>query len=118
MSAASFRVAEADVTGRASSDTGWEPTPWHATQRAAWEAMKRPMTESRPEDRSPPKTKRNLRLLGLVFVGLAIWNGVDAMRPLNPLAKHDGIKALLFLVGALFAFWLAARKQRPTSRSR
>jgi len=19
--------------------TGWEPTPWHATQRAAWEAL-------------------------------------------------------------------------------
>ena len=21
--------------------TGWEPTPWHATQRAAWEGLKR-----------------------------------------------------------------------------
>jgi len=21
--------------------TGWEPTPWHATQRAAWEALDR-----------------------------------------------------------------------------
>jgi hypothetical protein len=21
--------------------TGWERTPWHATQRAAWEALKR-----------------------------------------------------------------------------
>jgi hypothetical protein len=20
---------------------GWEPTPWHATQRAAWEALNR-----------------------------------------------------------------------------
>jgi hypothetical protein len=20
---------------------GWEPTPWHATQRAAWEALKK-----------------------------------------------------------------------------
>ena len=75
------------------------------------------MTKSRPEDRRP-KTKRILRLLGVVFVGLAIWNGVDAMRPLNPLAKHDGIKAVLLLVGALFAFWLAARQRGPTSGSR
>ena len=21
--------------------TGWEPTPWHATQRAAWEALRK-----------------------------------------------------------------------------
>jgi len=28
--------ALADATG-----TGWEPTPWHATQRAAWEALKK-----------------------------------------------------------------------------
>ena len=75
------------------------------------------MTESKPEER-PSKTKRILRLLGVVFVGLAIWNGVDAMRPLNPLAKHDGIKAVLLLVAAFFAFWLAARRRSPTSGSR
>jgi len=75
------------------------------------------MTESRPEDR-PPRTKRNLRLLGVAFVGLAIWDVVDAMRPLNPLATHDSIKAVLFLVGALFAFWLAGRQQGPTNGSR
>jgi hypothetical protein len=23
------------------SGTGWERTPWHATQRAAWEALKK-----------------------------------------------------------------------------
>jgi hypothetical protein len=23
------------------TDTGWERTPWHATQRAAWEALKK-----------------------------------------------------------------------------
>jgi hypothetical protein len=22
-------------------DTGWERTPWHATRRAAWEALRR-----------------------------------------------------------------------------
>ena len=22
-------------------DTGWEGTPWHATQRAAWETLKK-----------------------------------------------------------------------------
>ena len=71
------------------------------------------MTESRSPDR-PLKMKRNLRLLGIAFVGLAIWNGIDAMRALNPLAKHDGIKALLLLVGALFVFWLAARQRNPT----
>ena len=26
--------------------TGWEPTPWHATQRAAWGALKKPEGES------------------------------------------------------------------------
>jgi hypothetical protein len=25
--------------------TGWEPTPWHATQRAAWEALDRTSRE-------------------------------------------------------------------------
>ena len=62
--------------------------------------------------------KRSLRLLGVAFFCLAIWNGIDAMRPLNPLAKHDGIKAVLLLVGALFVFWLAARQRNPTSGSR
>jgi hypothetical protein len=23
------------------TDTGWERTPWHATQRAAWEVLKK-----------------------------------------------------------------------------
>src|SRR4030095_16717815 len=27
------------------TDTGWEPTPWHATQRAAWEALRRASEE-------------------------------------------------------------------------
>ena len=75
-----------------------------------------PMTESRPPDRLP-KIKRNLRLLGVAFVGLAIWNGIDAMRPLNALAKHDGIKALLLLVGAVFVFWLGARQRNPRDGS-
>jgi hypothetical protein len=32
------------AAGRATTGatgTGWERTPWHATQRAAWEALKR-----------------------------------------------------------------------------
>ena len=36
----------ADTTGMehaptSATDTGWERTPWHATQRAAWEVLKR-----------------------------------------------------------------------------
>jgi hypothetical protein len=38
------------------------------------------MTESRSPDR-PRSTKHVLHLLGVAFVGLAIWNRVDAMRP-------------------------------------
>jgi len=34
--------------------TGWEPTPWHATQRAALEAM---MRDELPEE-DDPKFKR------------------------------------------------------------
>jgi hypothetical protein len=30
-----FGVRTTSATG-----TGWEPTPWHATQRAAWEALR------------------------------------------------------------------------------
>jgi hypothetical protein len=73
------------------------------------------MTELRPEDR-PPKTKLYLRLLGIVFIGLGIWNAVLAMGPLNPLATHDGIKAVLFLVGALFALWPRSETARSNER--
>lgn len=40
------RAATSYTTGMehspmSATGTGWEPTPWHATQRAAWEALKR-----------------------------------------------------------------------------
>jgi hypothetical protein len=34
--------------------TGWERTPWHATERAAWEAVKRAVVKPRPEKNEPP----------------------------------------------------------------
>jgi hypothetical protein len=43
--------------------TGWERTPWHATQRAAWEALKKagtsgldlgPTRRARQQGRQPP----------------------------------------------------------------
>jgi hypothetical protein len=28
-----------DPTSTSATGTGWEPTPWHATQQAGWEAL-------------------------------------------------------------------------------
>jgi hypothetical protein len=56
-SLALHQPAEATIAGRttfytsgvehsptSATATGWEPMPWHATQWAAWEVLKRPET--------------------------------------------------------------------------
>ena len=38
---ATFYTSEMEHSPTSATGTGWEPTPWHATQRAAWEALKK-----------------------------------------------------------------------------
>ena len=42
---ATFYTTGMEHSPTSATGTGWERTPWHATQRAAWEALKK--TESR-----------------------------------------------------------------------
>jgi len=55
---------------------------------------------------------RYLRILGAVLLGLAVWNGIDVVRPSNPLAVLDGIKAGLCLAAAVVLFWIAAKQRQ------
>src|SRR5262245_12026639 len=36
---ATFYATGMEHSPTSATGTGWEPTPWHATQRAAWEAL-------------------------------------------------------------------------------
>ena len=38
---ATFYTTGMEHSPTSATGTGWERTPWHATQRAAWEALKR-----------------------------------------------------------------------------
>jgi len=38
---ASFYTTGMEHSPTSATGTGWERTPWHATQRATWEALKR-----------------------------------------------------------------------------
>ena len=38
---ATFYTTGMEHSPTSATGTGWEPTPWHATQRAAWEALRR-----------------------------------------------------------------------------
>ena len=38
---ATFYTSGMEHSPTSAMGTGWEPTPWHATQRAAWEALDR-----------------------------------------------------------------------------
>jgi hypothetical protein len=38
---ATFYAAGMEHSPTSATGTGWERTPWHATQRAAWEALRR-----------------------------------------------------------------------------
>ena len=39
---ATFYTTGMEHSPTSATGTAWERTPWHATQRAAWEALKRP----------------------------------------------------------------------------
>jgi hypothetical protein len=39
---ATFYTSGMEHSPTSATGTGWEPTPWHATQRAAWEALTQP----------------------------------------------------------------------------
>jgi hypothetical protein len=41
---ATFYTTGMEHAPTSATGTGWERTPWHATQRAAWEALKRVQT--------------------------------------------------------------------------
>jgi len=38
---ATFYTTGMEHSPTSATGTGWEPTPWHATQRAAWDALDR-----------------------------------------------------------------------------
>ena len=38
---ATFYTSGMEHSPTSATGTGWEPTPWHATQRAAWEALRK-----------------------------------------------------------------------------
>jgi len=38
---ATFYTSGMEHSPTSATGTGWERTPWHATQRAAWEALKK-----------------------------------------------------------------------------
>jgi hypothetical protein len=38
---ATFYTTGMEDSPTSATGTGWERTPWHATQRAAWEALKK-----------------------------------------------------------------------------
>jgi len=38
---ATFYTTGLEHSPTSATGTGWEPTPWHATQRAAWEALRK-----------------------------------------------------------------------------
>jgi hypothetical protein len=42
---ATFYTTGMEHSATRATGTGWERTPWHATQRAAWEALRRVDTE-------------------------------------------------------------------------
>src|SRR5437879_6158845 len=41
---ATFYTTGMEHSPTSATGTGWEHTPWHATQRAAWEALKKAAT--------------------------------------------------------------------------
>ena len=41
---ATFYTTGMEHSPTSATRTGWERTPWHATQRAAWEALKKAAT--------------------------------------------------------------------------
>jgi hypothetical protein len=43
---ATFYTTEMENSATSAPGTGWERTPWHATQRAAWEALKKAERDS------------------------------------------------------------------------
>jgi hypothetical protein len=45
--------------------TGWERTPWHATQRAAWEALRGPTRMARQVTQGPPMKRSFLGRAGI-----------------------------------------------------
>jgi hypothetical protein len=45
---ATFYTTGLEHSPTSATGTGWEPTPWHAVQRAAWEALKRISRDQRP----------------------------------------------------------------------
>jgi hypothetical protein len=42
---ATFYTSGMEHSPTSATGTGWEPTPWHATQRAAWEALNKTRSE-------------------------------------------------------------------------
>ena len=54
---ATFYTSGMEHSPTSATRTGWERTPWHATQRAAWEALKKASVDS---SRGPAPIAQNL----------------------------------------------------------
>jgi len=53
---ATFYTTGMEHSPTSATGTGWERTPWHATQRAAWEAVQVAGNELTVEDPSPARS--------------------------------------------------------------
>ena len=61
--------------------TGWEPTPWHATQRAAWGGAQRARQRHLMPGRERPLTRGDFALLLGVAIVIACWIDVAIAAP-------------------------------------
>ena len=62
---ATFYTTGMEHSPTSATGTGWEPTPWHATQRAAWEALRGPTRMARQGTQGPPMKRSFLGRAGI-----------------------------------------------------
>jgi hypothetical protein len=62
---ATFYTTGMEHSPTSATGTGWERTPWHATQRAAWEALRGPTRMARQGTQGPPMKRSFLGRAGI-----------------------------------------------------
>jgi hypothetical protein len=62
---ATFYTTGLEHSPTSATGTGWERTPWHATQRAAWEALRGPTRMARQGTQGPPMKRSFLGRAGI-----------------------------------------------------
>src|SRR5215831_9321773 len=66
---ATFYTTDMEHSPTSATGTGWEPTPWHPTQRGAWEALAR---KPPPEFRSARLPASHPHEVRMRRIGLAV----------------------------------------------